>query len=82
MKDPYYVPEDEVAVPESDGPPDLTETLEVVKKARAMLTPEDFATLSSVSGKTFKDRLTQANLGQTNFGLSRILGQERLQLLT
>jgi len=32
--------------------------LEVVKKARAMLTPEDFATLSSVSGKTFKDRLT------------------------
>jgi hypothetical protein len=58
MRDPYYVPEDEVAVPESDGPPDLTETLEIVEKARAMLTPEDFAMLSSPKGKkTFKNKL-------------------------
>ena len=51
MRDPYYVPLDEVAVPESDGPPDLTETLEIVKKARARLALADISRLSNVSGK-------------------------------
>ena len=54
MRDPYYVPEDEVAVPESDGPPDLTETLEIVKKARALLTSEDIGILIRAKGKTLK----------------------------
>ncbi len=54
MRDPYYIPADEVAVPESDGPPDLTETLEIVKKARAMLTSEDIGILIRAKGKTLK----------------------------
>jgi hypothetical protein len=54
MRDPYYIPADEVAVPESDGPPDLTETLEIVKKARALLTSEDIGILIRAKGKTFK----------------------------
>jgi hypothetical protein len=54
MKDPYYVPLDEVAVPESDGPPDLTETLEIVEKAKARLALEDISRLNNVTGKKEK----------------------------
>jgi len=71
MMDPYYIPEDEVAVPESDGPPDLTETLEIVEKARAMLTPEDFAILSSPKGKKHL-RIRQYRLGQAKLGLAKL----------
>jgi hypothetical protein len=54
MRDPYYIPLDEVAVPESDGPPDLTETLEIVEKARARLALEDISRLDNVTGKNEK----------------------------
>jgi hypothetical protein len=54
MRDPFYVPLDEVAVPESNGPPDLTETLEIVEKARARLALEDISRLNSATGKKEK----------------------------
>ena len=53
MEDPYSVPDDEVAVPDAHNPPDLNETLEIVNKARAMLSPKEISKLNNTTGKIF-----------------------------
>ncbi len=53
IEDPYSIPDEEVAVPDAHNPPDLTETLEIVNKARAMLSPEEISKLNNTTGEIF-----------------------------
>ncbi len=51
IEDPYSIPDDEVAVPDAHNPPDLIETLEIVNKARALLSPGEISKLNNTTGE-------------------------------
>ena len=52
-RDPYFVPKDQVSVPEIHSLPDLTETLGVVEKARFKLLNSDLAKIEREKGEEF-----------------------------
>ncbi len=58
-----------MAVPDAHNPPDLNETLEIVNKARAMLSPEEISKLNNTTGEIFQQlKLHYTRLGYVRLG--------------